>query len=92
VSGKDQWTPWVMRIRSGLLPYRRTLAVISLVLMLFFFLGSIRTELWEPISDSPRSVRGLALLVGLLAYVFILPTHHELQQWRDRTRPPHVED
>lgn len=86
---KDQWAPWVMRIRGALLPYQRTLAAISLALMLFLFLGSMRTELWAPISDHPRKVQGLALLVGLLAYIFFLPTADEL---RDRAKPPRQED
>jgi hypothetical protein len=89
VSGKDQWAPWVMRIRGVLLPYQRILAAVSFALMLFLMLGSIRTELWVPISDHPRKVQGLALLVGLLGYIFFLPTADEL---RDRAKPPHHED
>jgi hypothetical protein len=89
VSGKDQWAPWVMRIRGALLPYQRILTAISLALMLFLMLGSIRTELWAPISDHPRKVQALALLVGLLAYIFFLPTADEL---RDRAKAPHHED
>jgi hypothetical protein len=69
-----------MRIRGALSPYRRALSVISLVLMVCLFLASIRTELWEPISDHPRKVQGLALLIGLLFYVFVLPTRDE---WHD---------
>jgi hypothetical protein len=86
VSSKDQWAPWVMRIRGGLLPYRRTLAVISLALMVFLFCGSIRTELWAPISEHPRKVQGLALLVGLLAHIFLSPGADELREWRDRAK------
>lgn len=89
MSGKDQWAPWVMRIRGALLPYQRILAAVSFALMLFLMLGSIRTELWVPISDHPRKIQGLALLVGLLAYIFFLPTADEL---RDRAKPPHHED
>lgn len=89
MSANGQWAPWVMRIRGALLPYQRTLAAISLALMLFLFFASIRTELWAPISDHPRKVQGLALLVGLLAYIFFLPTADEL---RDRAKPPHQED
>jgi len=73
MSGQDQWAPWVTRVRRGLLPYRRTLTAISLALMLFLLCASIRTELWAPISDHPRKVQGLALLVGLLAYIFFSP-------------------
>jgi hypothetical protein len=76
-----------MRIRRRLLPYRRTLSCISLALVVFLFSASIRTELWEPIGH-PRKVRGLALLVCLLSYIFILPTRTELRE-RHPVEPPH---
>jgi hypothetical protein len=88
MAGQNEWAPWVMKTRCRLLPYRHTLTVISLVLMVFLVGASIRTEFWVPISDHPRKVQAVALLVGLLAYIFLFPTAGELRELKDRGKPP----
>jgi hypothetical protein len=74
---------WVLKIRRRLSPHRRTLAVISLLLMASIFGVSLRTEFWAPVVH-PKQAQAIVLLIGVLAYIFLFPSPYEREDWRDR--------
>lgn len=71
---------WRAVIRRRLIPYRRPLAAVALVAMIAFVANEIFG--WGLLGLFGRKSEGVAMLIGLLMYLFVLPTLDELRTWR----------
>ena len=72
---------WRVAARKFLAPHRRLLSAIVLVAILTFVANEIFA--WGLLGLYGRKSEAAALLIGLLAYVFVLPTYVELKATQD---------
>jgi hypothetical protein len=74
----------IMRMRSALAPYRRSLSLVILPILLVPLANSALG--WNLFGDLDRKAFGVALLLGLVWFVLVAPTHVELDELRERKR------
>ena len=79
---RDVMPGWRTVVRKLLLPHRRLLSAIVLVAMLAFVANEIFE--WGVLGLYGRKSEAAALLIGLLAYVFVFPTLEELRATQDK--------
>ncbi len=72
---------WRVAARKVLAPQRRLLSAIVLVAILEFVANEVFA--WGLLGLYGRKSEAVALLIGLLAYVFVLPTYDELTATQD---------
>lgn len=73
---------WRVAARKFLAPHRRLLSAMVLVAILAFVANEIFE--WGLLGLYGRKSEAAALLIGLLAYVFVLPTYDELRGIQDK--------
>ena len=69
-----QWTPWAVRVRSWLLPYRMFLTILVVGAIGGLFLASVPTEFWDAPLARPKLLQATGIMIGLLWYVFVSPS------------------
>ena len=87
---QNAWAPWVMKIRGKLSPYSRILLGTALVLTVIIYGASVHTEFWEPISDHPRKLRAIALLIMCVAVIFVPPPNQRKER-TDRSNSQRID-
>ena len=80
----EQTPTWRAAAHRFLAPYRRAITVLVLPILLVSLLNSLFD--WGLFGGYDRKAQGVAMLVGLLWYVFVAPSHDELRELRDRRR------
>ncbi|HVC01976.1 MAG TPA: hypothetical protein VND80_07215 [Steroidobacteraceae bacterium] len=73
---------WRVAARKFLAPHRRPISAIVLLAILAFVANEIFE--WGLLGLYGRKSKAVALLIGLLAYVFVLPTYDEIRGIQDK--------
>jgi hypothetical protein len=84
VEAEGEIPQWRKAIREKVHPYRISIRVVALLLMILFWLNSWFE--WKLINVSSRRSQTIALVIGLVWLLFAGPTREELMEQRKRNR------